>query len=238
MFRVSNILWLEKIVFIWFDDVLNILKKLIKSIFITCSFDNFYRKSLFSHETIEIVNLSVRRFPYLWRIEWKERLNFHQWIFDGCFRRNSFLSIFQKKKKKNIGSGSRWKINSSISLFLSFSLLFEKKTNLFYHPTVIDSSKKINNENSIFPSFSLKRILRGNLYNNVIYPSTTNIEVKKNEQDSSRYIPLFLCILVSFFLLFFPLLFLSLILFYIVTFSVGKSSFQRRKRSREIFSPG
>lgn len=167
----------------------------------------------------------------------------NDWISTNEFSMDAFGEIlfsqsFKKKKKKNIGSGSRWKINSSISLFLSFSLLFEKKTNLFYHPTVIDSSKKINNENSIFPSFSLKRILRGNLYNNVIYPSTTNIEVKKNEQDSSRYIPLFLCILVSFFLLFFPLLFLSLILFYIVTFSVGKSSFQRRKRLREIFSPG
>lgn len=148
------------------------------------------------------------------------------------------LNLSKKKRKKTQDLDLDEKSTLLFLFFSHFHYYLKKKTNLFYHPTVIDSSKKINNENCIFPSFSLKRILRGNLYNNVIYPSTTNIEVKKNEQDSSRYIPLFLCILVSFFLLFFPLLFLSLILFYIVTFSVGKSSFQRRKRSREIFSPG
>lgn len=101
------------------------------SYFYTSSFnDNFYRKSLFSHETIEIVNLSVRRFSYLWKIQWrKERLNFHQWIFDRCFRRNSFLSTLKKKKKKKTKN-----LDEKLALLFLFlsrlhysSLSFEKK---------------------------------------------------------------------------------------------------------------
>lgn len=75
------------------------------------------------------------------------------------------LNLSKKRKKQRISISMKNQL-----FYFSSSLIFivvhyrfkEKKTNLFYHPTITDSSKKVNNEIQIgfFHLFPLKEFLQ------------------------------------------------------------------------------
>lgn len=76
------------------------------------------------------------------------------------------LNLSKKRKKQRISISMKNQL-----FYFSFSLIFivvhyrfkrKKKTNLFYHPTITDSSKKVNNEIQIgfFHLFPLKEFLQ------------------------------------------------------------------------------
>lgn len=136
------------------------------------------------------------------------------------------LNLSKKRKKQRISISMKNQL-----FYFSSSLIFivvhyrfkEKKTNLFYHPTITDSSKKVNNEIQIgfFHLFPLKEFLQ-EIYK--IYQRNPFINnkyrSKKRTIFQSLRSPIY--ILASSFLLFFPLLSLAHFLY--------RDIFGRKKR--------